>query len=135
MNEKTYTIIKLLTVMLLAITVSVSVVAGNYILPIIATLAALVLLWTTKKKVATVLEDELDYKVAGDAARYSIFIFSIGSVVLALYFMANRTQNSAFELLGSVFAYSASFLILLQSIIFKILRNKNYGSEKNDNKD
>ncbi|MFA5013251.1 MAG: DUF2178 domain-containing protein [Candidatus Paceibacterota bacterium] len=133
MNEKTYTFIKLLTAILLAATVSTSITIGNYIVPIIATLAAFVILWTMKKRVATVMEDELDYKVAGDAARYSITIFSIASVILAIYFMANKASNAGFELLGSTLAYSACFLIILQSVFFKFLRSKNYGTSKNDN--
>lgn len=128
MQAKTFLFIRLLTAASLAMIVSVSITLGNYVLPLVAMTAAIVFLWTTKKKVQAVLEDELDYKVAGDASRYATTIYAILSAILGIYFMARRADNSAYELLGSVLCYSTCFLMILQSLLFKFLRNKNYGS-------
>lgn len=132
MNVKTYLFLRLLIIISLAMIVSSSIILGNFFLPVVAMIAAMLFLWASKKKVKAILHDEFDYKVAGDSARYSIFIYTIISAVLGIYFMASRGQNQNYELLGSIFSYSACFLLILQSLIFKYLRSKNYKNIKNE---
>jgi uncharacterized membrane protein len=71
-----------------------------------------------RRRVSTVISDERDYKNAGDAARWTISVFAVGSAVLSIVFMALRANNAAFEILGQTFAYSACFVMLLQSALF-----------------
>ena len=127
MQAKTFLFIRILTTILLAMIVSVSIVSGNYILPVAAVIVAVVFLWSTKKKVNAILEDELDYRVGGEASRYAVFVYSILSALLGVYFVANRAVNPNYELLGQTLCYSTCFLMILQSLLFKFLRNKNYG--------
>lgn len=133
MQAKTFLFIRLLVAALLAMVVSVGITLGSYILPLIALIAAVVFLWATKKKVQAVLEDELDYKVAGDASRYAIIIYATLATILGIYFMARRAENPAYELLGSALCYSTCFLMILQSLLFKFLRKKNYGHTQDAN--
>lgn len=132
MQAKTFLFIRLLTASLLAIIVSIGITLGNYILPLVAMITAIFLLWTTKKKVQAVLEDELDYKLAGDASRFAVIIYAMLCAILGIYFMACRAINPVYELLGSVLCYSTCFLMILQSMIFKYLKNKNYQKIKNE---
>ncbi|MFA5009389.1 MAG: DUF2178 domain-containing protein [Candidatus Paceibacterota bacterium] len=132
MQAKTFFFIRILTAIFLAMIVSVSITLGNFILPLVAMVTAIVFLWTTKKKVQAILEDELDYKIAGEASRLAVMIYAMLSAALGIYFIACRENNYIYEILGSVLCYSTCFLMILQSLIFKYLRNKNYQNIKNE---
>ncbi len=134
MSEKTYKFAKIITAFLLAMIVSISITINSYIIPLIAVAAAMALMIGMKKNVKAVVADEMDYYIAGNAARLSITIYSITAMVLSVYFMAERGKNPIYELLGSIFAYSTCALIILQSLIFKLMRNRNYaGKDENKN--
>ena len=133
MDKKTYLAVRVITAMLLAAIVSVSVTQKNYIIPFVAIVAAIALLMAAKKKVNAVLEDERDYYLAGNASRYALSIYCIFAAIGSLVLMAMRDSNPDFGLIGSLLAYSTCGLLILQSIIFKIMTNKNYAGTKNDN--
>lgn len=132
MDIKTYAILRTIIVVLLAAIFSASVAANNYIIPFAAAIAAMAVLIPMKKKVQAVLEDERDYFLAGNAARYALSIYCVFGAIASLVLMANRNVNPEFELIGSLVAYSTCGLLILQSIIFKIMKNKNYANAKND---
>jgi uncharacterized membrane protein len=132
MTSKQFLFVRLLVVVLIAATVSSFIVAGNYIVPIMAAVTGAILLYSMKKKVKGVMEDERDYEVAGKAARYSITIFTaIASLVIIVLF-SQREGNPQFELVGAVLAYSICALMILYSLIFKyyqkiiIMKNKTW---------
>ncbi|MFA5087295.1 MAG: DUF2178 domain-containing protein [Candidatus Paceibacterota bacterium] len=133
MDIKTYAVLRTIIVILLAAIFSASVAANNYIIPFVVAIAALAVLVTMKKKVQAVMEDERDYFLAGNAARYALSIYCIFGAIASLVLMANRNVNPEFELIGSLVAYSTCGLLILQGLIFKIMKNRNYGSPKDDN--
>jgi uncharacterized membrane protein len=133
MDIKTYLITRSIIFVLLAAIVSVSVAGNNYIIPFVAAIAATAVLLPMKKKVQAVLEDERDYFLAGNAARYALSIYCVFAAIASLILMANRKANPEFELIGSLLAYSTCGLLILHSLIFKIMQNKNYANAKNDN--
>jgi uncharacterized membrane protein len=135
MNKKTYLALRMTTAFLLAVIVSVCITEKNYIIPFFAVVAALVVLTTAKRKVNAVLEDERDYFLAGNASRYALFVYCIFGSVASIVLLAMRDANPNFELAGSLLAYSACGLLILQGLIFNIMKNKNYVGTKNDNED
>jgi uncharacterized membrane protein len=100
--------------------VSMSVVQGNYILPLIIAITAAVVLYIMKRQVTGVLADERDYLVAGKAARWASSIYAILAAAGSMVLMAMRAENPIYETIAQVLAYSACFLLIMQSILFKI---------------
>ncbi|MFH2136021.1 MAG: DUF2178 domain-containing protein [Patescibacteria group bacterium] len=119
MTAKKFLIYRLIVVMLLAGVVSSFVAAGNYLVPIAAVITALIFLLLMRKKVDEVLADERDYKIAGNAARYAMIIFSAISCIIILVLFALKKDRPDFELIGSILAYAVCGLMLLYSFIFK----------------
>lgn len=129
MNIKAYNRIRLLIAAALAAMVSFSVVRGNYILPLVAVAAALAVVLAMRRRVEGVINDERDYHIAGNAARWTISIYTILAATASIIFMAEKEANASFEILGSVLAYSACFLMLLNSALFYIFAGKNHGEK------
>lgn len=130
MSKKTFERLRMVIAVALAGIVSISVVQQNFIIPIAAAVTAVVIMLGARKRVSEVIDDERDYKNAGDAARWTISIFAIGSAIMAMVFMALRASNSVFEILGQTLAYSACFVMLLQSALFSWFQ-KNGGKTDN----
>ncbi len=102
-----------------------AVILNNYILAIVAVVSAIVIIVASKKKVKQVLSDERDYALAGKAARISLSIFSVVGAVITSVFMFLRDTNPAYEIIGSVMAYSVCALLLIYSIAFKFYEKQN----------
>lgn len=134
MNKKTYDAIRITTAAVLGGIVSISVARNNYIIPLIAMATAFAIIISMKKKVTGVIDDERDYHVAGNAARWTVSIFAILSAFGSIFLMSMRSSDPAYELLGSMFAYSACFVLFLQSALFYYFANKSDGKIKTDDK-
>lgn len=132
MDKKTFDRVRMITAAVLAGIVSISVVQGSYVVPLVATLTAVAMIAVMKKKVTGVIDDERDYQVAGNAARWTISVFAILSALGSIILMAQRNANPAYELLGSTLAYSACFVLLLNSGFFYYFSNKGDGAKTND---
>jgi uncharacterized membrane protein len=124
MNQKTFYTVRIIFAMVIAMVCSISVVRGNYILPIVIGVTAALALYAMKKQVSGVMADERDYKIAGDAARWALNIFAVFAAIGSMVLMASRAGNPQFELAAQILAYSACALMILQSIFFKYFQNK-----------
>ena len=124
MSKNAYTILKLSVVIILASIVAVSVSNGNWYLPIISMLVAFTLLYASKKKVKAILEDERDYKAAGNAARWAMNIYTMVSVVLGIFLYVKGKGDAVLYFSGNVLLYSALFLMFLYSVLFKVFIKK-----------
>lgn len=123
-------LLRMLITVVLAITVSISITAGNYIIPIPVTLACALLLFITKRKVKDVLEDERDFELGGHAARYAITTYTVFALIVIFILLNFRQNNPNFDAVASALAYSACFLLILYSIIFKYLAVKDDSSRR-----
>jgi uncharacterized membrane protein len=124
MDKKTFYVVRIVFAMVVAAVCSISVVQGNYILPIIVGITAAFVLYAMKKRVTGVLADERDYKVAGDAARWSLNIYAVFAAIASMVLMASRAGNPQFELAAQILAYSACALLIAQSLLFKYFHNR-----------
>jgi len=120
MSKKTFLIYKVITAILLAMTVSISVNSGNYIFPAVAVVAAVSFLYGVKTKVKEVLADERDYKVAGQAARLSLTVYSILMVAIGFIALSLKKVHPEFEYLSYTLLYSVCALMILNAVLFKI---------------
>jgi len=100
----------------LAAVMSQAVVLKNYYLAFAAVLIAVLLLMVMRRQVKEVLADERDYKIAGDAARWSLTIFSILGAVGSFLLLTGRSYYPEFETAGSVLAYAVCFLLIIYSL-------------------
>lgn len=124
MTKKTFLIYKIFTAFFLGVIIAASVNYGNWHLPVIATLAGFFLLYALKGRVKEIMEDERDYKIAGDAARWAITIYIAISVVAGLILYIAGKENPSLFAAGNVLLYSACFLTYLYAILFKIYSKK-----------
>lgn len=120
MTKKTFLVIKILTVMILSILTGVSVNLGNYILPIVALAAAGSFIYILSKRVKEVMADERDYKIAGQAARLAITIYSITMVIIGLWTLNLAKTQPDFEFASYAILYSTCALMILNAVLFKI---------------
>jgi len=102
---------------------SVSIVADNFVLPIVSVVTSVALMYMLKKNVKEVLEDERDYEIGGRAARYAISIYSYLMLVAILVLFIGRASNPLFETIASILAYSVCSLMIFYSLIFKYLQS------------
>jgi len=130
MSAKKFLFLRLAVAMVIAATVSASITAGNYFIPIPVVVVGALLLYITKKRVKDVLEDERDFAIAGQAARYSIFIFAFMAVIMVFMLLAFKTQNPYFEIIASTLSYSVCSLLIFYSLVFKYLAVKNSSAKK-----
>ena len=118
MSLKSYQKWKMAIVFVLALSISQSIVRGNFIIPMILMIVCSLLLWYLRSQLKEVLADERDYATAGRAALLAIQIFGwLGAVsMLALY--AQRSINPSYEIIASTLSYSVLFLFLVYGLIF-----------------
>lgn len=123
MTAKRFNLYRILIAAILGAIFSVSIVANNFILPIISVIMAVGLMYMLKKNVKEVLEDERDYEISGRAAKYAMGIYSYLMLVVILILFIGRANNPLFETIASILAYSVCSLIIFYSFIFKYLQS------------
>lgn len=124
MTKKMFSVYKIIAVIIVAVVVSVSVNYGNWYLPVIFLISAWVFLYVLKGKVKEVVADERDYRTAGRASALAMRIYVSLSVVAGLVLYIAEKENEVLFAVGSVFLYSACFLMLLYAVLFKIYEKK-----------
>jgi len=122
MTLKQYTMIRLFIAMSLSAFIAASVTRQEFFWPVVAVACALLVLLTVRRFVKGVLADERDYALGGQAARWTIQIFSMTAVLLMFVLLAKKELNPSFEIVAFVLAYSTCGLMLLYSLIFTLLR-------------
>jgi uncharacterized membrane protein len=125
MTQKSFKIVRVVTAIFLAVVMTQAIIFNNYILAIIAIVGAITVTLTLRKKVNEVLVDERVISIGGKAARMTLSIFSVIGVAVSFILMFLRELNPAFELSGSVLAYSVCAVLLLYSFLFKYYEKQN----------
>lgn len=118
MDYKQYRTARIIIAALIAVVISQAVIFKSYILALFAVLIGMLVMYFIKKQVKDILADERDYNIAGKSARHAMGIFSIVGAAATFFFVFQRDGNPAYEIIGSVLAYSVCGLLLLYSIIF-----------------
>lgn len=124
MTIKQYQGYRMAIVIMLATSVSIAINMGNYLAPVIAVAAGMILLSLGRQKVKGVLADERDYNMAGTAARYSITIFSFIMMLGVFGFLALQDKNPEFANIAALLAYLTCGLMLINAVVFRFLKAK-----------
>jgi uncharacterized membrane protein len=131
MTLKKYNIARAVIAALVAILVSQSIVLHNYFLPIMGIAFAMMILFYMRGKLKNeVLEDERDYEIGGNAARWAIQIFSFFAAFIMIFLYAKRDINPSYLPIASTLAYSTCFLMLLYSFIFRYFQKIKFMKDK-----
>jgi len=120
MTKKTYQNYRLLLIAFVSVGVSVSISLRNWYLAVAMVIAAWGLLYILRRRVADVLADERDYQLAGRAATYAISIYSGVCALVGMVLYVSYPDNSYLFSLANFIFYSACFLMILYSILFRI---------------
>jgi len=125
MTKKQYSVFRLIVIMILSASISAAITAENY-LPIVLIVTAMAAMYYGKKRLPkdTVMADERDYKVAGDAARYTIYIYSWIGAIATFILMALSDKTGMLYALSQFFAYTVCFIMLLNAFVFRYLSNR-----------
>ena len=124
MHSTTFKWIKLGLTAILAAGIAVSVTTGNWYLPGAMVIATAALLFTLKRRVTDVTEDERDRKVGGKAALMAMSIYSVAIATIGTTLVAFGKDDFTYYLLGSALLYSTCALVVLYSVLFKIYARK-----------
>ncbi len=124
MSLKQYQIVRIVTAMVLAALVSVSVIINSFVLVGATVVSGMLLMIFLKKQVREVVVDERDFKIAGKSARWTLCGFSVFALLVSLLLLIFRDQNSYFEIVGSILAYSICLLMIIYSSIFNIFEHR-----------
>jgi uncharacterized membrane protein len=98
----------------------------NYYLPIVMIISATAGMYYCRKQLqtTTVLADERDYQVAGRASRYALIAYAWLGAIGTFVLMAISKGEGALYDLSQYLSFSVLFLLLLNAVLFKILRRK-----------
>src|SRR5512133_3259720 len=106
MTLQRYKQVQIAVAFILAIIFSQSVILKNFILPVIAMIAAIAVIIASRRRVKEIIEDERDRAVSGGAAQPAVKIFSLTAVVIALAFYVLRDNNPAYIVIAATLSYS-----------------------------
>ncbi|MDD5750620.1 MAG: DUF2178 domain-containing protein [Candidatus Pacebacteria bacterium] len=123
MTQKTFSIYRIVVVMVLAATVSVSVNMGNWYWPLASMAASWILLHALRKRVKEVMIDERDHTMAGKASGLAMRVYLLLSVVSGMIIHVVSKDPAMFSIAATLL-YSACFLMVLYAVFFKIYERK-----------
>lgn len=120
MTKKTFTIYKIIAVIVAAIATSISVKNGNWYLPLTFLVTGWVFLFALKSRVKEVITDERDYQLAGKASIYTMTTYNVIALIVGLILYVSEKDNVVLFSVGNTLIYSACFLMFLYAILLKI---------------
>jgi len=126
MKMKQYKACRLGIIILLSASISISITLGNYYLPVVFILSSMAGMYYCRKHLETqeIMADERDYQVAGNSARYTIFIYSLIGAIGTFVLMAISQKEGDLYVLSQYLAFSVCFLMLLNAFLFKYLSKR-----------
>jgi uncharacterized membrane protein len=122
MTSKQFRWAKVAIAAILAVVITQAVILNSYILASVAVLITILLVIILRRQVKEVLADERDYKIAGDAARWTLAIFSVLAWLMSFVLIMLRNINPAYETAGFILSYTVCALLvvhLIVSLVFK----------------
>jgi len=124
MTTKAFSIYRIIVVSIVTIIVSISINYGNWYLPVISIIASWILLYALRKKVKEVIIDERDHIIAGKASVLAMNVYLLFSVIIGIILYSVGKESEALFNIATTLLYSACFLMVFYSILFKIYEKK-----------
>lgn len=135
MQVKTFRLILLFIVLLLAFVLGYGTNTGNYILALVALPTGILILLILKTFVQGVSEDERSYRLAGDAARWAFSIFIVCAAIASNVLIALGIRGledggdspfaaQAMTIAGTTLSLAVAFLFFVYLIAYLIYRRR-----------
>ena len=124
MTKKTFSIYRIIAVIIVTIIVSIFINYGNWYLPVISIMASWLFLYTLRRKVKEVIADERDYIIAGKASGLAMKIYISFSVIIGMILYSTGKENEILFNIATTLLYSACFLMIFYAVLFKIYERK-----------
>lgn len=124
MKYRKYRIYKLFIVIVLALLVGFFVEQGNFIIPLIALLVAVVFMFLIKRNVDEIISDERINLISDKAMGLTFKITTILIAILGVILIALKNNYSVYYTIGNVFAFLACGMLILYSILFRYYSKK-----------
>jgi len=130
MSFKTFTIIRIFVIIIMAGLIGWAVTNGNALIPIPVVIAAMVILLLFRRGVKEIVVDERIYSIAEKASLIAFRIFGIAAAVTAATLIALGWDSSSdLYKIGLTLAYAVCGLILIYYIAY-IYYNRKYSGKK-----
>ena len=88
MNRKRYTIYATSTAIVIGIVFAFSIVTGNFVLPLIAIILGMSLMYLCKRRVVDVIQDERTYRIAEKSSMRTIQILGPATAIIGVVTLA-----------------------------------------------
>ena len=124
MDEKTYSIIRKIMVVIVGAGVAISILLENLIIAFAIIIFGMAILVGLKNKLKVKIEDERIYSIAQKASMRTVQIFGFIIATISILILIFRDQYHNFELIGSVLAYTACGFLLIYGVFYSYYYKK-----------
>ncbi len=105
--------------------VALAVISGYFALSVVAVIGGMIVLYFCKTRMYEVIIDERSYKIAEQASRRTLQVFSIISGVIGIFLvLMSQYGYPEVKQVGLTLAYSACTLLLLYSLFYRYYTKK-----------
>jgi uncharacterized membrane protein len=125
MTQKKFKLVRILTAMFLAAIMAQAIIFSNYILAIVAVVGAVLVIFTSARRVEGVSSDERTISIGGRAARMSVTVFSVLGAAISFILIMQRGAGEVYQATGYVLSYSVCALLILYSLLFQYYEKQN----------
>ena len=127
MNRKEFTWYGTIIMLILISPVSWSISVRNFVLPVIAIILVLTVLFFLRSRVKEVTVDERMHLIHEKASRMTVQVFGLITVLIGFVLIAlSRSVDADFSQSGFTLVYSACALLILHLVFRRYYRSK-YG--------
>jgi uncharacterized membrane protein len=125
MSYKTYRMIQGINGAVLGAIMAISVIIGNWIIPIIAVILSVMLLMVLRRRVKDIIVDERTYAISEKASRLTLQIVAIGMAVTGVFLLAfNHGEDKTLTHVALTLEYATCALLVISYIAYYYYRNK-----------
>ncbi|MCF7856780.1 DUF2178 domain-containing protein [Candidatus Gracilibacteria bacterium] len=127
MQYKKYRAFKIGVVIALAITISSFVSAGDFVVPLIAFVVAVAIVFFASRKVDQIQNDERVEKIGGKAARWVLTVLALGGAGASIVFTALAKNYPALQIPAYIASGVVWFVLVGYSVLFYLFNRRGEG--------
>ncbi len=124
MNEKMFSTIRKIMILIIGMAVAISIIFENLIVSFSIVLFGILVMIILKNKVDKKIEDERVFTISEKASFRTIQIFGFFMAIISILILILREEYENFELIGSVLAYSTCGLLIIYGIFYGYFSRK-----------
>lgn len=124
MDEKTYSTIRKIMVIIVGAGVATSILLKNLIIAFAIIIFGMAIMVALKQMVKKKIEDERIYTIAQMASMRTVQIFGFIIATTSILILILRDQYPNFELIGSVLAYTGCGFLIIYGVFYSYYNKK-----------